>query len=87
MGWFELGKLCKITYTYDENNNMIEELSQSRNGSGWVDYWRITYTYDVNNNMIEDLVQDWDGSNWVNARRTIYTYQSITKIEQLDRSH
>ena len=78
------GDWDKITYTYDANNNMIEELRElwDRN-SYWVNNWKITYTYDANNNKIEDLYQEWM-LNWVNSSKYTYTYDgNNNRIEDL----
>jgi len=43
------------TYTYDDNNYLIEKLSQIWNGSEWVTSSIHTNTYDENNNLIEAI--------------------------------
>ncbi|MCW8803978.1 MAG: DUF3836 domain-containing protein, partial [Ignavibacteriaceae bacterium] len=74
----------RYTYTYDGNNNMIEEVSQEWFGSNWVNYWKYTFTYDGNNNMIEELQQECDGSNWIDNWINSYTYDGNNNmIEQL----
>jgi hypothetical protein len=76
----------RIVYTYDGNNNIIEELHQSWVESNWMDNWKDTNTYD-DNIIIEMVEQYWDGSNWVNIIRWTYDYDVNNKlieyIEQL----
>ena len=81
------GWITKHTYTYDGNNNIIEDLVQGWDGSNWVNSWKNTYIYDMNNNMIEDLRQHWDGSSWVNDWKHTYTYDGNNNmIEDLEQS-
>ncbi len=64
----------KISYTYDGNNNLTEELGQGWDGSAWVNGTKYSYTYNGNNNRTEWLYQGWDGSAWVNGTKYSYTY-------------
>jgi hypothetical protein len=75
----------RYIYTFDGNNNLIEELYQRWDALitfSWVNIWKEMQTHDGNNNKIEWLRQEWDGSVWVNIFKEIYSYIP-TGIEQL----
>ena len=74
----------KYSYTYDGNNNLIEDLRQHWYGSIWLNDTRVTYIYNVNNNKTEDLWQIWDGLNWANDYKLSFTYDGDNNlIEEL----
>ncbi|HQF42775.1 MAG TPA: T9SS type A sorting domain-containing protein [Ignavibacteriaceae bacterium] len=70
----------KGNYTYDSNNNLIEEISQNWYGSNWVNSSKSTYTYDSNNNLIEILSENWEVFNWVNFRKYTRIYDSNNNL-------
>lgn len=77
------------SYTYDANNNQIEELQQGWNNVEWYNSTRWISTYDINNNQLENLIQlyNYGGvSGWGNYFRYLYTYDvfnnCITMIRQ-----
>ena len=72
----------KWTYSYDANNNMIEELYQELNSGNWENISKFTITYDTNNNMIEELHQVWNGSNWTISWKYSYAYDMNNNIIQ-----
>ena len=53
--------LQRVEYTYDNNDNLIEETWQGWNNGTWIDGEKSIYTYDIHNNLIERLEQYWDG--------------------------
>jgi len=67
---FKEGRFYTFTYSYDSNNNRIEEISYNSHGS--VER-RTTYSYDSNNNLIELISYNSGGS--VGGRLT-YSYDS-----------
>jgi len=81
------GDLCgwKVTYAYDEQNNLIESLSQTLYCENWqyVDDGITNYIYDEQNNLIEKINHyPWMGV-W-KKNRNIYKYDiSNNKIEDL----
>ena len=66
------------TFTYDENGNLLEELSQDWDvtASAWKNYIRKTSSYDEQNNRLTYLYENWDADEnlWVASRRYTYTY-------------
>lgn len=60
----------KTQYTYDSNNNIIDEIRQEYNNSTmqWNYSYRIIYTYAANA-WSDVTIQTWDGTNWVNEER------------------
>jgi hypothetical protein len=59
----------KTTYTYDENNNMIECITG--------DYNKGTFTYDENNNLIEEYWEDyWGSTKW------LYSYDEYNNLAE-----
>ena len=55
----------KVSYTYDANGNMTEELRQGWDNNNWVNERIKTFTFDANGNMTEEIWQDWQNSAWV----------------------
>ena len=72
--------MSKNIYTYDVNNDLIEDLFQYWHNSEWLDGRRHTYIYDGKNNMIEDLYQNWKESNWVDGYKETYTYDENNNL-------
>ncbi len=53
------------TYTYDSYGNLINWLSQSKNGDILENVTRVIFTYDASNNPTSALRQDWKDNSWV----------------------
>jgi len=54
----------KWTYTYDVNNNMIENLKQGWLDSNWVNYRKFTYTYIITRiEQLADGIETYSLSN------------------------
>ena len=71
-------------FTYDGNENVIETISQSRDGLNWVNHLRSLFSYNGNGNLIEQINQFWDGANWTNGLRILHSYDgSENNIEVL----
>jgi len=64
----------KFSYNYDADGNMTLELSETWDGSQWVNYLRTVYTFDSNKNMTSQFFEYWDGNQWVKSYRYTYTY-------------
>jgi len=64
-------------FTYDGNNNLIQELEQEwdSTATAWVDVTRSTYTYDGNGNVTEYLLEMWYGM-WLPFFKYFYTYDA-----------
>jgi hypothetical protein len=54
------------TYTYDTYGNLINWLSQSKNGDYPENINRTIFTYDDANNLTSEIRQDWKDNSWVN---------------------
>jgi hypothetical protein len=54
------------TYTYDSFGNLINWLSQSKNGENLENLARAIFTYDAANNETSAFRQDWKDNSWVN---------------------
>ena len=73
-GWQIESKTTDIVY--DENNNLVSEISKTWNGFAWVDDSRYIFTYDTNNNRTSYLYQTWHGTSWENDYQFINTYDA-----------
>jgi hypothetical protein len=74
----------RYLWQYDQNNNLIESLSQEWNGSYWEDEFKMTYQYDVNNLQTRETIQYNDSTSWVNINQYLYSYDgSGNKIEHI----
>lgn len=66
----------RYTYSYDANGNTIMQLTQTWNGSAWVNYYRYNYTFNASNKNTSYRSLSWNSvlSVWDNSYRdtTIY---------------
>jgi len=62
--------------TYDENDNLLTQLSQSWNPNNhtWGNSTLNTYTYDSNNNLLKRFIQTPYNNVWENFSQYTYTY-------------
>src|SRR4051812_13085501 len=75
----------KNIYTYDANNNQTSYLSETWNGTVWVNSYMYSYTYDASNNNTSQLYETWNGTVWVNNYRSSSTYDANNnKTSNLD---
>jgi len=73
----------RFAYTYDLQNNMIEELTQSWEETQWLNGSRFLYKYDTQNNLIEELIQYFeDNDEWEDSMKIIYSYDSQNKMTE-----
>lgn len=76
-----------LSYTYDGNNNLSEEIWQNWNNSMWENFEKYSYSYDGNNNLTGKLYQNWNGSDWVNFWKNSYTYDgNNNRTEELSQN-
>ena len=62
-----------LSYQYDFDGNVLEQLVQDFDGEEWVDMARGTYSYD--NGLISELIiQYWEDDDWVNEEKAVYNY-------------
>jgi hypothetical protein len=79
--------LRTIKMAYDINNNLTSCITQSSNGSAWINYYHYTYTYDAHHNQTSKLYQEWNGSAWVNMFQYFYTYDTHNnQTSEIDQS-
>ena len=71
--------LWKISFTYDAQNNMTEQLIQVR-GWEWENNVIFTYLYDEQNNMSEELIQIWESEQWEDDEAYIYLYDAQNNL-------
>src|ERR1039457_2988140 len=72
----------EINIVYDTHHNLTSALSQTWNGSAWVNQSQTIFTYDANNNRTSFIEKNWNGSNWVNINQII-TPMMPTTIRQV----
>ena len=78
------------TFTYDFNNNFLNESRKKWENNTWVNLdlhaFSYTYTYDSNNNMLIKLSQLSSNNSWKNSFLSTYTYDSnnnkLTELQQ-----
>jgi hypothetical protein len=62
------------TYTYDTYGNLINWLSQSKNGGILENLSRTIFTFDAANNQTSAIRQNWIDNSWVNLDIDRYSY-------------
>ncbi|MBN1636304.1 MAG: hypothetical protein JW920_07305 [Deltaproteobacteria bacterium] len=62
------------TSTYDENNNMLEEIDYEYEGDDWVYQDKDVFTYDDDGNVLTQTEQSWVDGGWQNDDREVCTY-------------
>lgn len=66
----------RYSNTYDANDNIIEVLYETWNGTSWVNGYRTASNYDGNGLLQQALTENWDGNTWVNSSLLAYTYDA-----------
>lgn len=66
--------------TFDVNDNILTSLSESWNGSAWVNNWGTLFTYDGNNNTTTEIEIEWNGSNWDSSYKYSYSYDVNNRL-------
>jgi hypothetical protein len=72
----------KATYSYNENRQEIQFVSEQWTGTEWKYTMQGIYTYDANGNNTEALTQNWEDNAWVNFMKLTYNYQQTTDVEE-----
>ena len=71
----------KITYKYDNNNNVTEEVSQKyKEDVGFVNYAKTENTYNTQDSLINRNSYAWKNNNWEQKAQTIYEYDEKGRI-------
>ena len=55
----------KCNFTYDSNDNLIENLVEKWQNNSWVNEVKYTYTYYPNGFSNSGMYENWINSNWV----------------------
>jgi len=61
------------TYTYDTENNLINQSTKTWQNGSWINSSRINYTYDSRNNLLSYLREKWNNT-WINNLQMLWTY-------------
>ena len=78
--WF---KNSKTTTAYNGNNDAIESLYQTWNGTAWMNERLVKDSYDGQYRHIEMLEQIWDGASWIHKKRNGNIYDGDKLTESL----
>jgi hypothetical protein len=70
----------KITCTYDDQENIVEELTQLWHNEEWENFLMHSYTYDDQGRLVERRFQNMDGDEIQPTAKTLYSYDTITHI-------
>jgi len=76
----------ETAYTYDINNNLINQLIKTWENGNWVNSSRISYTYDSKNNLQTYLKEIWTNT-WINDLQKLWTYDendNCTLVENFE---
>jgi hypothetical protein len=71
----------KVSYSYNDNGKIIEQIDFSGNDQDWVYVARYLYTYD-GNNLICYIPQEYRDNEWRSIRKYEYYYKTITNVEE-----
>ncbi len=66
----------RVTYTYDIDDILIEQLIEIPQNNSWVNDRRNFYLYTSTKKKEAEYYQKWDGQGWVNLGRKFYSYDS-----------
>lgn len=74
----------RVQYSYDAQDNQLEEITQTGNGAPWLNEFRYLSTYDSRNQLVEEASQAWGGSAWqtTDGYRYQNTYDGPLLTEQ-----
>jgi hypothetical protein len=76
----------KISYSYDQNNNLNEEINYYLNeDSTFENNSKTEYVFDANNNLNEEIYYVWeeDDSIWIGTDKTVLNYNTSYSFEDL----
>ena len=71
------------TKTFDGNDELIENLVETWDGSDWVNSTRTLNTINTLGDVEEVLNQTWDNGAWVNVDRNVFTYDMSNNNDKL----
>jgi hypothetical protein len=74
----------KETKTYNEENKILNYLSEGWDGTAWFPGFQENYFYDENGNLDILISQFWDGTGWVNTFKAIHVWTPVTSVETGD---
>ncbi|MDP8232364.1 MAG: T9SS type A sorting domain-containing protein [Candidatus Zophobacter franzmannii] len=62
------------TYTYDAEDNLTEEISETLDTGTWMSEWRMEYLYDIDGNCSQTIEYDFNNIEWEPYERISYTW-------------
>ncbi|RSK32522.1 T9SS type A sorting domain-containing protein [Hymenobacter metallilatus] len=75
----------RVSFTYDSQGNLLEQLIQTGNGLPWINQFRYLSSYDTQNQLIEELSQTWTNNAWqtTDGYRYQNTYAGSVLTQQI----
>jgi len=70
----------RLTYLYDINDLLVEELTEIRKNNEWLPSKRNFYIYNSRNLKESEYSQQWNNDGWVNISRITYSYDDKDSI-------
>lgn len=81
----EFANSYKMTYSYNDQDSLTEELSYSWRDSEWSISFKVSNTYDEQGRITERLTQNLIYDEWVGFIRSLYSYDYVpVAVEQDD---
>jgi hypothetical protein len=74
----------RVTYTYDANGHLQEELHEIAAGMGWNNSLRMTYTGTAPGDTTV-LIEAWVSGNWQNSQRVMNSYDGAGNLISSER--
>jgi hypothetical protein len=76
---------AQFYYTYDEQKRLIEHISTSWDGTGWLNGQRNQTFYNDIGKTERQTVQYWNETDWTNARKVEYIYNIDSTMNNFTR--
>lgn len=64
----------RYTYSYNEDNKYDWIITETGDGSTWVNTLKNDYSYSSTEDSITNITSNWLNGNWVTAKRSVTTY-------------
>jgi len=76
---------AQFYYTYDEQKRLVEHISTSWDGTGWLNGQRNKTFYNDLGKTERQTIDYWNGTEWVANRKTEFTYNSDSTMSDFTR--
>nr|WP_321406629.1 T9SS type A sorting domain-containing protein [uncultured Carboxylicivirga sp.] len=63
--WISESESERITYTYGDDNKLLDKIKESFVETNWVNDYKYSYTYDDYGILCQKCIYYWDGTDWV----------------------